>query len=203
MDQMGRNLYVLQHIQAWLDFVNYSIGYTAAKNCANITQKQINTYWLCFYIRIIKTKDNMMDLWTNSWWLCFFKWLIDIIICYLWHTFLQGTGEEITVESTAETLMSNVEMGKTMMFMTVSTFSIGLLFLALGCVVLVSSVRSWTLNHFIRLYIKGDSNNIFLWQQLENNNEKRGISKLSVHSNFSFTSYACLCALVLLHRLLC
>ncbi|XP_072019770.1 intermembrane lipid transfer protein VPS13A-like [Amphiura filiformis] len=35
---------------------------------------------------------------------------------------LQGTGEEITVESTAETLMSNVEMGKTMMFMTVPNY---------------------------------------------------------------------------------
>ena len=36
---------------------------------------------------------------------------------------LQGTGETIVVESTAETVMSNVEMGKTMMFMTVSIWS--------------------------------------------------------------------------------
>ena len=48
-------------------------------------------------------------------------WLVYIIMVIFLHTLLQGTGEEITVESTAETLMSNVEMGKTMMFMTVSS----------------------------------------------------------------------------------
>ena len=32
---------------------------------------------------------------------------------------------------------------------------------------------------------------------------KKVISKVSVDPNFAFISYACLCALALLHRLLC
>ena len=56
------------------------------------------------------------------------------------------------------------------------------------------------------LRIKGivtDSNNIFLLHKLEDIDKKRVISKISVDSNFTFTSYAWLGALALLHRLLC
>ena len=56
------------------------------------------------------------------------------------------------------------------------------------------------------LTLKGifsDSNNIFLWHKSEDINKKKVISKISVHSKSSFTSYAWLCALVLLHRLMC
>ena len=55
--------------------------------------------------------------------------------------------------------------------------------------------------------IFSDSNNIFLWCESEdinkNNNKKRLTSKISVDSHFTFTNYAWLCALALLHRLLC
>ena len=51
--------------------------------------------------------------------------------------------------------------------------------------------------------IISDSNSIFLWHKSEDINIKV-ISKISVDSNFPFTSYAWLCALALLHqRLLC
>ena len=46
-------------------------------------------------------------------------------------------------------------------------------------------------------YIKGifiDSNNIFLWYDSEDiNRKKKRISKISVDSNFTFSSYAWLC----------
>ena len=45
--------------------------------------------------------------------------LLPIAVNY---TTLQGTGEIIVVESTAETVMSNVDMGKTMMFMTIPDY---------------------------------------------------------------------------------
>ena len=56
------------------------------------------------------------------------------------------------------------------------------------------------------MFLKGtvsDSNNIFLWQKIGRYYWKKLISKISVDSNISFTSYAWLCALILLCRLLC
>ena len=49
-----------------------------------------------------------------------------------------------------------------------------------------------------------DSNNIFLWHESEDINQKKKkiISKISFDSNFTFTSYAWL-SLALLQRLLC
>ena len=44
--------------------------------------------------------------------------------------------------------------------------------------------------------------NIFLWHKAEVN-KKKVISKISVDPNFTFTSYAWLCALALLQRLRC
>ena len=51
--------------------------------------------------------------------------------------------------------------------------------------------------------IVSDSTNIFLWHESNDMKKKMVIIKISVNSNFTFTSYAWLCALTLLHRLLC
>ena len=54
-------------------------------------------------------------------------------------------------------------------------------------------------------FVKGiysDSNNIFLWHELEDINKKKLISKISVDSNFGFSSYAWLCVFHRSHRLL-
>ena len=57
-----------------------------------------------------------------------------------------------------------------------------------------------------KLFFKGmvsDSNNIFLWHELEDINKKKKkkkkkvISKISVDSNFTFASYAWLYALII------
>ena len=59
-------------------------------------------------------------------------------------------------------------------------------------------------NAKITYWIKGivsDSNNIFLWYELKDINKKKMISKISVDSNFTFTSYTGLCAMALLYRL--
>ena len=50
--------------------------------------------------------------------------------------------------------------------------------------------------------IFSDSNSTFLWQKSEDINRKTVIFQ-NFSSDFSFTSYAWLCALALLHRLLC
>ena len=51
--------------------------------------------------------------------------------------------------------------------------------------------------------IVSDYNNIFVWHKSKDINKNRFFSKISVDSNFMFTSYEWLCALALLHRLLC
>ena len=51
--------------------------------------------------------------------------------------------------------------------------------------------------------IESESNNIFLWHELENINKKKLISKISVDSDFPFSSYAWLCVFHCSHRLLC
>ena len=51
--------------------------------------------------------------------------------------------------------------------------------------------------------IGSDSCNIFSWHKSENITKKKVTYKLSVDSSFTFTCYARLCALSLLHRLRC
>ena len=51
--------------------------------------------------------------------------------------------------------------------------------------------------------IVSDSNNIFLWHESEDIHKKKLISKISVDSNFTFSSCAWLCVFHCSHRLLC
>ena len=64
----------------------------------------------------------------------------------------------------------------------------------------------WAWHRSSPSHLKGifsDSNNIFLWYEIRTYKQKKLISKISVDSNFTFSSYAWLCVFHCSHRLLC